>query len=470
MKTLRYKWLAIIALAILSGCKVSKDIKHPDAQLQSNYRGATVADTNSIGRLTWKQFFKDPALQSLIDSAVLKNNDLQIAVKNIAAARQVLTRAKWGNVPTATFGATASTNNPSNNSLSGLSLSTLLKTDHIEDYNTALTITWEADIWGKISSRRSEALAAYLQTEEARKAVQTRLVASVSEGYYNLLMLDEQLDIARANVRLNDSTIHIIQLQFKAGQATSLAVQQAEAQRLTAAELVPKFEQAIALQENALSILAGRLPASILRSGRLENITLPGELAAGVPSQLLGYRPDVRSAELEVDKANARVGYTKASMYPTLSITAQGGVNSFKASNWFNIPASLFGLATGGIVQPLLQHRELKTNYEVAKINREKSVIAFRQQVLTAVGEVSDQLVAFNKLGEQKLIAADRAKTLHQATANANMLFKNGLANYLEVITAQSNVLQSELELTSIRKAQLTAAVDLYRSLGGGWN
>ncbi|NOW96031.1 TolC family protein [Mucilaginibacter sp. SG564] len=469
MKTLKFGWLALITLAILSGCKVSKDTQLPDMQLK-NYRAATVEDTASVGRLSWKNFFTDPTLRSLIDSAILRNNDLQIAVKNIESSRQLLTQAKWGNVPVVGLGVSAATNNPSDNSFTGLSLNSALQTNHINDYNAGLNLSWEADIWGKISSRKAAALSAYLQTEEARKAVQIRLISNVASGYYNLLMLDEQIEIAKANVRLNDSTISIIKLQFTSGQTTSLAVQQAEAQRLTAAALVPKFEQAIAIQENALSILAGKLPEAVTRSGKLENIALPKNLSAGVPSQLLTYRPDVRSAELAVDKANAQVGYSKAAMYPTLAITAQGGVNSFKASNWFTLPASLFGVVTGSVVQPLLQRRELKTNYEVAKINREKSVIEFRQQVLTAVGEVSDQLVAFDKLGEQKIIVSNRAKTLQQATNNANALFKNGLANYLEVITAQSNVLQSELELAGIRKAQLIAAVDLYRSLGGGWN
>lgn len=471
MKTNIKGYLLIAALGIFSACKVSKDVKLPDMNLPGSYRSAAATtDTASVGRLPWKSFFTEATLQNLIDSAITRNNDLQIAIKNIDAARQTLKQAKWGNVPTASLGATASINRPSDNSLNGISLSQFLGSKHIEDYNASVTISWEADIWGKISSRKAAALAAYLQTEEARKAVQTQLVANVSEGYFNLLMLDEQLEIAKKNVLLNDSTIRIIKLQFNAGQATSLAVQQAEAQRLTAAQLVPQFEQQITAQENALSILAGKLPDSITRTGRLENVVLPQAISAGVPSTLLSYRPDVRSSELDVDRANAQVGYTKASMYPTLAITAQGGVNAFKASNWFNIPASLFGIVTGGITQPLLQHRELKTNYEIAKINREKSVIQFRQQVLVAVGEVSDALVAIDKLSQQQVIAANRAKTLQQATANASQLFKSGMANYLEVITAQSNVLQSELELASIKKAQLDASVDLYRSLGGGWN
>jgi outer membrane protein TolC len=167
--------------------------------------------------------------------------------------------------------------------------------------------------------------------------------------------------------------------------------------------------------------------------------------------------------------ANARVGITKANMYPSLSITASGGVNSFKASNWFNIPASVFGLVAGNLVQPLLNKKQLKTQFEVAKIEREKTVIQFRQTVLQAVGEVSDALVTVEKLKEQHTIATRRVAALQKAISNANMLFQSGMANYLEVITAQGNVLQAELDIATIRRDQLVAAVDLYRSLGGGW-
>jgi multidrug efflux system outer membrane protein len=152
-----------------------------------------------------------------------------------------------------------------------------------------------------------------------------------------------------------------------------------------------------------------------------------------------------------------------------LNITATGGLNSFKASNWFNIPASLFGIVGGSIAQPLLEHKQLKTQYEVAQVEREKTVLQFRQSVLNAVGEVSDAMVKIEKLKQQQSIAANRVNTLQHATTNANLLFKNGMANYLEVITAQSNVLQGELELASIKSEELSAVADLYRSLGGGW-
>ena len=282
-------------------------------------------------------------------------------------------------------------------------------------------------------------------------------------------MLDAQLDIAKSNVKLNDSTLLIIKLQFDAGQVTLLAVQQAQAQQQTAAALIPQFEQNITMQENALRILAGELPDSITRNATLDQVAFPETLAAGLPSAMVSRRPDVKGYELALVVANANVGINKAALYPAFRITADGGVNSFKASNWFNIPASLFGIVTGSVVQPLLEHRVLRTQYQVAEVQRERAVLEFRQSVLNAVGEVSDALVRIEKLKVQQTIVASRVNTLQHATGNANLLFKNGLANYLEVITAQSNVLQSELELASIKRDELSAVSDLYRSLGGGW-
>jgi multidrug efflux system outer membrane protein len=459
-----------LALLVLSACKVSKDVETPKPALPASFRNsAAVSDTSSIGDMQWKSFFTEATLQNLIDSAIAKNYDMQVAVKNIEASQLLLKQVKWNNVPQVALEVTASTNRYSDNSLNGLSVSQYLGTNHIEDYSADLTLSWEADIWGKIRNQQKSALAAYLQTAEAKKAIQTNLVAGVSQGYYNLLMLDAQLTIAHQNVKLNDSTLQIIRLQYDAGQVTSLAVQQAEAQQLAAAQLVPQFEQDITVQENALRILTGELPGKIERSSILDQTTVPENLSAGIPSALVSRRPDVKSFELALVMANSQVGITKAAMYPALRITASGGLNSFETSNWFNIPASLFGVVAGSVVQPLLQHKELKTQYNVAQVEREKTVIQFRQSVLNAVGEVSDALVKIEKLKAQQSIANTRVTTLQHATANANLLFKNGMANYLEVITAQSNVLQSELELATIKRAQLDAVSDLYRSLGGGW-
>ena len=459
----------LLLLSTFVACKVSKDIATPTPQLPANFRNAATADTNSIADIKWKRFFTDASLQKLIDKAIAKNYDMQLALKNIETSQLLLKQTKWAYLPDARLQVAVNSTRPSDNSLNGLSAKSFLGTTHVEDYSANIALSWEADIWGKIKNQKAGALAAYLQTEEARKAIQTNIVANVTQGFYNLLMLDAQLEIAKRNIALNDSTLRIIRLQYNAGQVTALAIQQAEAQQLTAAALVPQLEQNVAIQENALSIIAGELPDQIQRNVLLSQVNIADSLSAGVPLEMVSRRPDVKSYELALNIANAQVGIARAKMYPSLSITAGGGLNSFRASKWLNIPASLFGAFAGGITQPLFQKKQLTTAYEVAKVNREKTVIEFRQSVLNAVGEVSDALVRIEKLQVERSIAITRVYTLQKAISNANMLFQTGMANYLEVITAQSNVLQSELELASITREQLSAKVELYRSLGGGW-
>jgi multidrug efflux system outer membrane protein len=457
-------------LFTVAGCKISKDVRAPKPDLPVAFNSEAVKDTSGIGALPWKSFFHDEVLQALIDSALVKNFDMRIALKNIEEAQQVVRQSKWNNVPTVDLNATASTSIPSKYSLNGLTATQFLGSNHIEDYSTGASLSWEADIWGRIRNTNKAALAAYLQSNEVRKTLQTDIIASVSKGYFNLLMLDEQRRVAQHNMALNDSTLHIVNVQYNFGQVTSLAVQQAQAQQLVAAELVPQLEQEIALQENALQILAGQLPGTVQRHAILDDIRFPIELSTGIPSVIVSQRPDVKSRELDLVIANAKVGITKAQMYPALRITTSGGINALKASDWFNIPGSLFGVVGASVLQPLLQHKELNTQYNIAGIEREKTVILFRQTVLKAVGEVSDAMVKIEKLKHQDLIVAKRVATLQQATVNANSLFQNGMANYLEVITAQGNVLQSELELASVKRQELSAIADLYRSLGGGIN
>ena len=438
-------------------------------ELPENFRNSTEIDTSNIADIKWKSFFSETDLVELIDVALAKNNDLQIAEKNITIANLQYKQAKWGNVPQVNAYANATTTRLSENSLNGLSTSQFLGKNHLEDFSAGLNLSWEADIWGKIKNQKKSALAAYMQTNEAKKALQTSIVATVSNGFYDLLMLDAQLEIAKKTLVLNDSTLFVVNLQYDAGQVNLLAKQQTEAQRLIAAQLIPELEKNIQIQENALSVLTGTFPEAQKRQSLLNNLVVKENLSAGIPSQLLSKRPDVKSAELELKIANAQVGIAKASLYPSLNITAVTGVNSFEFNNWFNIPASLFGSVTGGLVAPLLNGKKLKTRYEIAKVTREQSVLRFKQTVLVAVGEVSNALVKIDKQEKEYTIANERVETLKKSIINANMLFKNGMATYLEVIIAQSNLLQAELELASIKKDRLVANVELYRALGGGW-
>ncbi|WP_222537783.1 efflux transporter outer membrane subunit [Pedobacter polysacchareus] len=460
------------ALAILiTGCKVGKEYVRPAATLPAEYRAAQQsADSSSAATLSTKAFFNDDALQQLIDSANTKNYDLLIAMKNIEEADQSLREAKVNFLPEMGLNIQANTNRPSKNSLNGLSMGQFFSSSTIQDYNAALNVSWEIGLWGKLSRMKGKALSEYLQTQEASKLIRSKLVSSVATGYYNLLMLDEQLRIARRTVALNDSTLQMTKLQWYAGLTTILAVQQAEAQKLSSEQLVPTLQQGISIQENALSQLTGTLPGSVYRVKKLNEISPAVQIPTGYPVALLNNRADVKASEYALRTANESVGIAQASMYPALNITAQGGLNSFKASNWFNIPGSLFGMVAGSVTQPIFQRRLLKTKFEIAKLEREKSVLQFRQTVLLAVTEVADALTKSTRLKEQLVSAEHRVSTLRSAIKNADMLYKSGMATYLEVILAQGSLLQSELELSDLKRQRLAADVELYTALGGGIN
>jgi len=463
------QYITILLITTLAACSVSKDIEKPAPVLPENFRDAADTGSKGIATILWRDLFTDPSLQELIDSAIVRNYDMQIAVKNIESAQLVLSQTKHAYLPDVTLQTGVTLTRPSDNSLNGISLSQFLGRSYLEDYTMGVGVSWEADIWGKIKNQKAIALATYLQTAEARKAVQTNIVANVAKGYYDLLVLDAQLSVAKKNILLNDSTLNMVRLQFAAGQVTELAIQQTAALRLAAVQLVPQLQQEIALRENALSILTGALPGAVDRKIVLDKVSMPVNTATGIPSEMVSRRPDVKREELALVIANAQTGISKANMYPSLSITAAAGINAFKASNWFSIPASLFGSVAGSLTAPLLQKKQLHTKYEIAKVDREKTVIRFRQSVLTAVGEVSDALARIRYLKEKQVIVAERREILQKATYNAGLLFRNGMATYIEVLTAQGNVLQSELEAYAIKKDQLTANIELYRALGGGY-
>ncbi len=458
-----------LLVIFLSACRVGKNYQRPDLELPEQFGTVSYADTSSIADLDWRSFFTDPTLQGLIEKGIQYNHDLLMAVKRIDIAGQQLKQAKALQLPEVDLLIGGNISRPSDNSLNGISLKSFLGKSYVENYSVSLNLSWEADIWGKIRGQKEVVLTEYLRSYEGAKAVQTQLVASIAQGFFNLLMLDKQLEIAKKNLLLSDSFLVATRLLKDAGIGNSLAVQQAESQKQSTALLIPQFEQNIAIQENALQVLTGQLPGRVNRSVLLDELKMNENLSAGLPVSMVARRPDVRSEELALQVANTRVGIAQANMYPALNITAGGGIESFKASNWFNIPNSLFGLAAGTIAQPIFKRRQLKTAFETAKLEREEAVIRFRQSVLNATGEVANALVSVEKLDEQEQIAGSQVDTLRQAVSNAQLLFRSDLANYLEVITAQGNALQAELNLATIRREQLGAMVELYRALGGGW-
>ncbi|WP_257658150.1 efflux transporter outer membrane subunit [Parapedobacter lycopersici] len=481
--SMQYSRLALLFIPLLvASCNVGKDYVRPDLDLPDTYRQADSlnSDTTHIGDIPWRDFFTDSTLVGLIDTAIANNYDMQAALKNIEIANQSLRQSRAAFLPEveAQLGGVNQQwrsrdyySNPSSNWYErpgeGEPPENLYRLQ--SQYSSEINVSWELDIWGKIRRQKESALAEYLQTYEARKAVQTALVAAIADGYYNLLMLDEQLEVARRNLQLNDSTLHIVKLQRDAGEVTALAVQQTESQMLVAASLIPQLEQEVTVQENTLMALTGRMPRDVVRSGRLDDFVTEDNLASGVPLSMVANRPDVREAELALRSANAQVGVAQAYRYPALTINASGGLNAMLPQNWFNIPGALFGGIIGGVTQPIFSGRRLKTQHEIARLERDKAELGFQQVVLDAVNEVTNALAMIDKLHEQYEIAEKRVTTSRLGVKNANLLFRSGYATYLEVITAQSSALTSELDLVAVKQQQLNAKVALYKALGGGW-
>lgn len=461
--------LLLFLIVVVSACKVGKKYQRPELALPKQFSPVSFSDTSSIADIGWKKFFGDTVLQHLIEKGLLYNYDMLLSIKRLEMAERQAKQSRFLQLPELNFLLGAQVSRPSDNSLSGLSLRSFLGKSYLENYSTGINLSWEADIWGKIRRQREIALTDYLRSAEAAKAVQTQLIADISQGFFNLMMLDKQLVIAKKNLALSDSFVVASRLMKTAGMVTLLAIEQAEAQRQSVALLIPQLEQNVALQENALQILTGQWPGELARKTTLSAVQVPTDFSTGLPVAMVSRRPDVRASELALVSANARVGIAQANMYPALNITAGAGLESFKASNWFSIPSAVFGLAAGTIAQPIFKRRSLKTQFEISKLQREEAVIQFRQFVLRASSEVANALVQADKLKQQQQIAAGQVDTLNRAVAHAQLLFKSDMAGYLEVITAQANALQAELNLAFIQRRQLGAMVELYRSLGGGW-
>ncbi|SFF09892.1 efflux transporter, outer membrane factor (OMF) lipoprotein, NodT family [Chitinophaga sp. CF118] len=460
----RYIAVGLVTISLLSSCTVSRKYSRTDLNMPEKFRQQATVTGDTV-LLPWRTFFKDAQLVSLIEKALAKNSEVSIAMMNMEQLELAYKQAKSGLLPTLDLNVGASRNYLSKNSLNGSLSSQFLGTSYMDDYSATLRLSWEADIWGKAKMQKRSAWANYFAEKENLLALKTRIIVQVAQAYYNLISLDEQLKIAQKNIALSDSTLSMIRLQFNSGQINSLAVEQAEAQKKTTELLVPLALKNIAVQENALSLLSGSYPDSIERT---TNLISEEVFSSGVPALLLSRRPDIKAAEYAVVSANSKTGLAKAAMYPAISLTPSIGANSFKINTWFDLPGSLVKNIGVNLTQPIFQKRSLKTAYEVAEIEQKKSIVQFKQSVLTAVGEVSDAMARSQYASERIELANRKSASLAKATKDAMMLYQSGMATYLEVITAQNNALQNDLEAISIKQEKVNAITDLYRALGGG--
>lgn len=481
----KYIGIALLSsVALLNACKVGQKYVQPDLKLPEGFRNESYfasSDSTSLAEIPWRSFFDDPTLIELIEKGLTNNYDMQIALKNIEIANRNLGINKYQYLPSVDL-SIANVNKQyrskdfyANPSANWYEEKGTVAPDQLFNYQSQFSsgfgFSWELDAWGKIANQKDLLKAAQLESQEIKNAVQTKLIADIASGYFNLLMLDAQIEVAKRNGSLGEKTLGIMKLQFDAGEITALALQQMKSQRLVASSLIPELEKEIAIQENALRVLLGQMPDGIERSNDLTAslIKFHENISLGSPLEIIRNRPDIQQAELKLIQANAQMNIKQILRYPRISLSGVFGVNSMLPENWFNIPGALLGSFVGDISTPIFKNKKLKNQYEIAKIEREKAELQFQQKVMQAVTEVSNSITLIQKQKQQLKLAQQRVENADLAVRNAALLFKSGYATYIEVITAQSNALRSELDYTAIQQKQLNAYVNLYRSLGGGW-
>jgi len=463
--------IAVIAVAgvLLQSCFAAKEYKKPDNIKGENlYRTDIVSqDTVSMADVSWDKIFTDPVLQEYIKTGLQNNFDIRIAMQNIIAAEANLKQGKAGYFPTLSLGADWTHIQQSKNSQIGRIVSQTGGSTITDQYQLTGTFGWEADIWGKIRSNKRAYKAAYLQTIAANQAVKTQVITNIASMYYQLLSLDAQLKVAEKTlVNRNESVETILSLK-DAGTVNEVGVKQTEAQKYATELIIEDTKNNIVLIENSLSILLGE-PAKKRDRGTFEAQNLNPQIQLGVSTQLLRNRPDVVAAEFGFVNAFELTNVARSNFYPQFRITATGGLQSIELSDWINTDSFFANIVTG-LTQPLFNGRQIRTRYEVAKAQNEQALVRFEQALITASREVSDALANYNNETKKLTIREKQVDALTKAADYSDELLEYGLVNYLEVLTAKDNALNSQLSLIDNKYRQYVAIINLYKALGGGW-
>lgn len=462
-RILKYLFLVTAPLLLVS-CFSAKEYVRPqeDIVTAAYYRTDELPkDSISIATVTWKELFTDPVLQSYIEEGLSNNIDIRIAIQQILISEAYLKQGKLGYYPTLNGAAQYTHSELSNNSQFGAQFNKL------DVYQLSGGLSWEADIWGKIRSNERAFQATYLQSVAAHRAVKSRLVANIASTYYSLLALDEQILITQETIITREKGLETTLALKEAGNVTEVGVKQTEAQLYSAQGLLIDLQNRARLLENNLSILLGSDSRTILRSS-LENQKITTELTTGIPTQLLANRPDVMAAEYNLINAFELTNVARSNFYPSLTLSATGGLQSLDFDALFST-SSLFANIVSGLTQPIFNGRRIRTQYEVSNANQEQAKLAFKLSVLKAGKEVSDALYSYKAATEKIVVKEKEFNAYDLATGYSEELLDNGLANYLEVLRARENTLNSSLDLVNSKNNQLQAMVDLYEALGGGW-
>ncbi|MCO5268682.1 MAG: TolC family protein [Brumimicrobium sp.] len=463
-KNILYKVIILgITPFILSSCLVAKKYQTPDISAENlAYKADSISgDTLSIAGVKWEELFNDQTLKSYISKSLENNFDVRVAIKQIDIAEAYLKQGKMGYYPTINGNLSAGHQELSKNSQMG----SFFK-NGIDNFELSVGLSWEADIWGKIRSQKRAMEANYLYSQAARQAVQTRLIANVASSYYQLVAIDQQIELTKETIETRNKSVETMTALQEAGVVNAAAVKQAEAQYYNAHIILIDLEKQAKLVENVISILLGEAPHTIERTS-LDNQVISSDLKVGVPSQLLTNRPDVLMAEYKYRNAFEMKNVARSLYYPSFTLSASGGFQSIDFSKFLN-PYSLFANILGGLTQPIFNQRKIRTQNEVASAQQEQTLIQFEQAFVNASKEVSDALYNYESASEKLQFQDKMVESLSLAEEYAQELLNNGLANYLEVLTAQENVLNAKLAVTNLKLTQLNAMVELYRALGGG--
>ena len=466
-----------ILLGITTGCKNYKaTVLQANTNVPETFTGD--ADTVTIANLQLKQFFNDSCLLQLIDTAVTANFDIQSALQRVEIAGTDLQYSRSWLMPSVEFNATAGLEKYGDYTMNGVgNYDTNLSPNingkqHIPnptpDYFVGFRSSWEIDLWGKLRNHKKAAFSRFLASRSAYKLAVTSLTAQIATLYYQLLALDNEQQIIEKNITLQKNALEIIKIQKLGGRATELAVQQFQSQLARTQSLRYSTAQQITETENQLKFLTGKFTGTVKRDSSISALKVPGLLNAGIPAQLLLNRPDIRQAELELTAMNADINAARKAFLPSLTISPYVGYNAFKSALLFNQGSLGYGLL-GGITAPIFNRKRIKADYARTIAEGKQALYNYQKVILNGFMEVSNSLKGIENYNNYYQLKKEEVKSLKNAVDVANDLFLVGRANYLEIITAQRNVLDAELELANTKKNIFLNAINLYRATGGGW-
>ncbi len=431
-------------------------------------------DTTNTATISWRKFFKDQDLINLIDEALKNNQELNITLQDIEIAKNDIRVRKGRLLPTIGIGAGAGVEKVGRYTSQGAGDATTEVApgtefpDPLPDFRIAATANWEVDIWKKLRNSKKAAINRYLSTIEGKNFVITNLIGEVADNYFELISLDNQLEIVKQNIELQKSALEIVKIQKEAARATELAVQKFEAEVLSSRSLEFDILQQIKETENTLNFLLGRFPQQIQRNKTNILNLLPNQISAGIPSQLLANRPDIKQAELDLMAAKLDVKVARSEFYPSLNISATFGLQAFKPSYFVKTPESLLYNLIGDIAGPLINRNAIKAEFKSANSRQLQSMFNYQRTVLNAFLEVSNQLSKIDNLQKGYDLKSKQVDALNKSIEVSNDLFKSARVDYFEVLMTQRDALETKIELIKTKKELLNSVITTYKNLGGG--